>query len=205
MNNGLVGLTALSVLLAAGCAPTRPVHYYTLAPVSTPAFQLNPAGPTMLVGVIMTPEFLQDARIRFRAGSNETGSYEYHRWVARPGAMVGESLVHALRASGRYRRVMEAYSSAAGDYLLRGRLYEFDEVDNPAIQTKISLHLVLIDTKTNRDVWSHPFEREEPASGKSIEEVVRSMDHNLQQVVNEAVAEIDRFVAERAAAPAGGF
>jgi len=198
-------LIIAAILVTAGCAPTRPVHYYTLAPVSPPVFQLNPAGPTMLVGIILTPEFLQDDRIHFRAGSNEAGSYEYHRWVARPGAVVGESLVRALRGSGRYRRVMEAYSSSAGDYLLRGRLYEFDEVDNPAIQTKISLHLVLIDAKTNRDVWSHPFEREEPASGKTIEEVVRSMDRNLQQVVKEAVAEIDRFVTERSSTPAAGF
>ena len=35
------------------------------------------------------------------------------------------SLVRALRASGKYRRVMEASSSAVGDYLLRGKLYEF--------------------------------------------------------------------------------
>jgi hypothetical protein len=85
---------------------------------------------------IATPESLQDARIRYRAGANEMGSYEYHRWEERPGAMVRDSLVRALRASGKYRRVLESSSSAIGDYLLRGKLYEFAEVDNPAIQTR---------------------------------------------------------------------
>jgi ABC-type uncharacterized transport system auxiliary subunit len=147
------------------------------------------------VAAIVTPESLQDARIRYRAGANETGSYEYHRWTERPGAIIRDSLVRALRASGKYQRVLEASSAAMGDYLLRGKLYEFAEVDNPAIQTKISLHLELIDKKTNHSVWDHPFEREEPSNGKDIKDVVQSMDRNLQQVVNAAAAEIDLYLS----------
>ena len=195
MNKGRAYLTALAILLTTGCAVTRPVRYYTLAPVSTPAAPGRPDGPTILVGAIVTPESLQDTRIRFRAGANETGSYEYHRWAERPGAMVRDSLVRALRASGKYRRVLEASSAAVGDYLLRGRLHEFAEVDNPAIQTIISLHLELIDTKTTRSVWDRHFERGEPAGGKAIEDVVASMDRNLRQVVSEAATELDLFLA----------
>ena len=192
-------LIALAGLLGGSCAGTRPVHYYTLAPASVPANQAKPDGLTILVGLIATPEYLQDARIRYRAGANETGSYEYHRWTERPGAMVRDSLVRALRASGKYQRVLESSSSAMGDYLVRGKLFEFGEVDNPAIGTKISLHLELIDKKTNRSVWDRVAEREEPAGGKNIKDVVESMDRNLQHVVSEAAAEIDRFLADKVA------
>jgi ABC-type uncharacterized transport system auxiliary subunit len=188
-------LIALSILLLTSCVPTRPVHYYTLTPTAVPTNQASPDGPTILVALIAAPESLQDTRIRYRAGANETGSYEYHRWEQRPDAIVRDSLVRALRASGKYRRVLESSSSAIGDYLLRGKLYEFAEVDGPAIQTKISLHLELIDRKTNRSVWDHPFERQEPANGKNIAEVVESMDRNLQQVAAAAAAEIDRHLA----------
>jgi ABC-type uncharacterized transport system auxiliary subunit len=196
MNN--FGFTvAIAAILSAGCATTRPVHYYTLAPASAPADQTKPDGPTILVGLIATPEFLQDARIRYRSGANETGSYEYHRWTERPGAMVRDSLVRALRASGRYQRVLESSSSAMGDYLVLGKVYEFSEVDDPAIRTKISLQLELIDKKTNRTVWDHRFEREEPANGKNIKDVVGSMDRNLQQLASETATEIDKFLASR--------
>ena len=169
----------IAALLSASCATTRPVHYYTLTPASTPTNQASPDGPTVLVGTVATPEFLQDARINYRAGANETGSYEYHRWVERPGAMVRDALVRALRASGKYRRVLESSSSAVGDYLVRGKLYEFGEVDDPAIQTRIVLHLELIDEKTNRTVWDGRSERQEPANGKNIKAVVASMERNL--------------------------
>ena len=200
MNNTclVVGFAVgIAALLCASCATTRPVHYYTLTPASAPTIQAKPDGPTILVGIVATPEFLQDARISYRAGANETGSYEYHRWTERPGAMVRDSLVRALRASGKYRRVLESSSSAVGDFLVRGKLYEFGEVDSPAIQTRIALHLELIDEKTNRTVWDGRSERQEPASGKNIKDVVASMDRNLQQVASEAAAEIDKFLAGR--------
>jgi ABC-type uncharacterized transport system auxiliary subunit len=189
-------LTLASAVLLTSCAPTRPVHYYTLTPPSAPTNQTNPAGPTILVGLIATPESLQDGRIRYRAGANETGSYEYHRWEERPGSIVRLSLERALRGSGQYRRVLESTSSTVGDYLVRGKLYEFAEIDNPAVETRISLRLILVDEHTNRSVWDHSFEREEPASGKNMKDVVASMDRNLQQVVASAAADIGQFLAQ---------
>jgi ABC-type uncharacterized transport system auxiliary subunit len=186
-------------LVAASCVATRPVHYYTveyhIEPASPPANQGKPDGLILLVGNIATPEALQDGRIRYRAGSNEAGAYEYHRWTERPGSMVRDSLVRALRASGQYRRVLEASSSATGDYLLRGKLFEFGEVDNASIQTKISLHVELVDGKTNRNVWDRLVERLEPVGSRTVPEVVQSLDRNLQRVVSETAAEIDKFLA----------
>jgi ABC-type uncharacterized transport system auxiliary subunit len=40
-------------------------------------------------------------------------------------------------------------------------------------------------------------EREEPVKGKTVADVVQSLDRNLQQVMNETVTEIDKFLAAR--------
>ena len=182
-------------LVGASCVATRPVHYYTIGPAAPPSNEAKPDGLILLVGAIATPEALQDGRIRYRTGSNEAGAYEYHRWTERPGSMVRNSLVRALRASGKYQRVIESTSSASGDYLVRGKLYEFGEVDNASILTRISLQVELVDKKTNRNVWDHLVEREEPVGSKNVTDVVQSLDRNLQQVVRETAAEIDKFLA----------
>ena len=182
-------------LVGASCVATRPVHYYTIEPAAPPTNRSKPDGLILLVGQITAPEALQDDRIRYRIGSNEAGAYEYRRWTERPGSMVGISLMRALRASGQYQRVMESSSSASGDYLVRGKLYEFGEVDNASIQTKISLQLELVDSKTNRNVWDRVVEREEPVSSKNVADVVQSLDRNLQHVVSETAAEIGKFLA----------
>ena len=182
-------------LAGTSCLATRPVHYYTIEPASPPVNQGRPDGLILLVGNIATPEALQDGRIRYRIGANQVGAYEYHRWTDQPGSMVRNSLMRALRASGKYQRVLESSSSASGDYLVTGKLYEFDEVDSASIQTKISLQVDLVDRKTNRNVWDRLVDRDEPVSGKSVADVVQSLDRNLQHVVAETAAEIDKFLA----------
>src|SRR5258708_665727 len=196
MRSTISALLAIAACLAdTGCVSTRPPHYYTLGPAAAPATQGKPDGLVLLVGGIATPEALQDGRIRYRTGSNEAGGYEYHRWTERPGSMVRNALIRALRDSGKYQRVLEAGSSANGDYVVRGKLDEFDEVDRASIQTKISLRVELVDRKTGQNVWDHVVEREEPVSGKSVVEVVQSLDRNLQQVIGEIAGEIDKFLA----------
>ena len=187
----------LGAVLCASCVATRPVHYYTIQPASPPANQGASDGLVLLVGNITTPAALQDGRIRYRTGSNESGAYEYHRWTEQPGSMVRVSLLRALRASGKYQRVLESGSLIAGDYVLQGKLYEFGEVDGASIQTRISLQVELVDRKTNRNVWDRMVERDEPVAGKTVAEVVQSLDRNLHGVVIETAMEIDKFLATR--------
>jgi ABC-type uncharacterized transport system auxiliary subunit len=180
-------------LVNAGCLDSRPVHYYTIEPPPAPTVLPAPAGPAITVGNIAMPE-LQDGRIRYRIGANEVGAYQFHRWIERPGIMVSQSLVQALRASGKYRSVMESSSLAAGDYQLRGELYEFDEVDSETIQTSVSLQVNLVDVKTRQLVWGELLRREEPVSSKNVQEVVASLDRNLHAVVKEATDGISHFL-----------
>jgi ABC-type uncharacterized transport system auxiliary subunit len=182
-------------LLDAGCIDSRPVHYYSLETPPAPLAPPAPSGPALTVGNISMPPELMDGRIRYRVGSNEVGVYQFHRWMERPGTMLSESLVQTLRASGKYRSVMEASSSAGGDYILRGRLYEFEEVDTETIQTNISLRVDLVDEKTKRIVWQDLVQHEEPVRSKNIKEVVASLDRNLQAVVRQTAAGVDRFLA----------
>jgi len=193
----LTGCLGIVCLLSAACAVGRPIHYYTINHPAVTAAAAKPDGLVLLVGRIVTPETLDDGRIRYRSGSNETGSYEYQRWTERPGVMVHDLLIQTLRASGKYRQVQEASSATSGDYLIRGKLYEFSEVDEPGIQTRVSLQLELVDRKTGLTVWDRTFNRDEPVNGKTIKEVVISLDHNLQQNITDAASGIESFLSNR--------
>ena len=186
-------------LVCANCVATRPVHYYSIEPASPPATPGKPDGVVLQVGGIAALEALQDGRIRYRARSNEAGAYEYHRWTERPGTIVRNSLVRALRASGNYQHVLESTSSTGGDYLVRGKLYEFGEVDkdSSSIETRISLQVELVDRKTGRQIWDRLIERTEPVAHKTVAAVVQSLDRNLQNVVSETAAEIAKALAAR--------
>ena len=192
----LFGCVAIAGGLCGGCASGRPIHYYAIDhPSLTAPSGVRPNGFILLVGRISTPEALDDGRIRYRTGTNEVGSYEYQRWTERPGIMVRDLLVETLRASGKYRQVQASSNGPAGDYLIRGKLYEFAEVDRPELHSTVSLQLELVDRKTGFVVWDHRFDRNEPVQGKKIDEVVQSLGRNLQQVIVAAAAGIDTFLA----------
>ena len=188
------GVGAVCLLLAS-CVGGRPIHYYTINPPASAVVVPRADGPVMVIGRITTPEALQDGRIRYRAGSNEVGAYEYHRWTERPAVMVQDQLLRTLRSSGKFRQVLELSSSAAGDYLIRGRLSEFDEIDDPGIQTRVSLRLEMVERKTGALLWAHDYNSDQPVEGKTMKHVVASMEHNLQQVIGEAASAIEAGIA----------
>jgi ABC-type uncharacterized transport system auxiliary subunit len=175
----------------------RPIHYYTINPAAVAVAAPKPDGPVLLIGRITAPEALQDARIRYRAGSNEVGAYEYHRWMGRPSVMVQDLLLHTLRAAGKCRQVLEASSTAEGDYLVRGSLRELAEIDDPGIQTRVSLRLELVDRQTSAVIWERDYNRDVPVDGKTMNAVVLSMEHNLQQVIGEAASAIEAAARRR--------
>ena len=192
-----LALPAALCLIASACVGGRPIHYYTIDYPAQAPVAAKPDGAVLLVGRITVPEALQDSRIRFRAGGNEVGAYEYHRWTERPGVVVQDLLLHALRTSGRFRQVQEASSAAAGDFVVRGRLYEFSEIDDPRLQSRVSLRLELLNRKSGLVVWDHHYERDEPVDGKTMQEVVRSLEHNLRQVVGDAASGIEAFLSSQ--------
>ena len=192
--NAAVLICAEAVLLfVSGCAPHK-IQYYQISTIVKQPASVE-TGPVLLVGRIATPLALQDGRIRYLAGANEVGAYEYHRWTDPPGIMVRESLIHVLRASGKFKSVQETASSAEGDYNLRGKLLEFSEVDGNGIATRITLDLELREIKTGRLVWNETLTHDDPAPAKTVADVVQSLDRNLQVVLGNAANDIGTYVA----------
>jgi ABC-type uncharacterized transport system auxiliary subunit len=109
--------------------------------------------------------------------------------------MVQNSLVRLLRSSAKYPSVDVQSSNARADYIVSGKIYEFSEIDNPDIRTRVSMEIELRDAKTSRTVWSRLYTREEPVRGKEVPDVVTSLDQNLKQGLTEIVAGIHQYFA----------
>jgi ABC-type uncharacterized transport system auxiliary subunit len=193
IRTSLLTSTLLALLVTTGCAPHR-VQYYQVSTIVKPAATVE-TGPVVLVGRIATPQALEDGRIRYREGLNQVGGYEYHRWTDPPGIMVKESLIHVLRASGKYKAVQDAGSSVAGDYTVRGKLLEFSELDGNGIMTRISLDLELREVKTGRLIWTGLITHDDPVQAKKVADVVQSLDRNLQVVLGDAASAIGSHIS----------
>ena len=186
-------LVSLAAVALAGCGSGRPIRYYTLQLPQAPEPAANVYPITVLIGRIDASEILEDEPIVYRTGPNEMGTYRYHQWVAPPVRMVRDMLTRRLRASGKYRAVAELGSSLQGDFVLQGRLYDFEEVDSGRVEALVTMEFELFPRRTRNAVWTHYYSHSEPVQGKKISDVVSALDRNLERGLTETAAGLDAY------------
>jgi ABC-type uncharacterized transport system auxiliary subunit len=98
-----------------------------------------------------------------------------------------------LQESGDYQSVAGLGSATNGQYIVRGRLYNFDEVDGASINGQVSMEFELYDRKSGKIVWRHFYSRSEPAQGKDISAVVTALDTNLDRGLKEVAAGLNQY------------
>jgi ABC-type uncharacterized transport system auxiliary subunit len=194
---GFFGAVLLIVGLLSGCGSARPAKYYQLTvPTEAGAVEKPDAVPvSLLVGGLMTTHLYREDRIVYGNGPEQLGTYEYQRWAEPPTEMIQEILLRQLRATGHYRAVHVRRSNMPGDFAIRGRLYDFKELDGTPISTRVTLELEMRDLKTGATVWNHYYTHDEPASGKDVPAIVAALDKNVQGAVKEIVENLDQYFA----------
>ena len=151
---------------------------------------------------IASSHLYHDDRLVYGSGPVELGTYEYQRWAEPPAEMVQDALVSSLRSTGQYRSVSAIGSNLKGEYILRGRLYALDEVDNPEITARFSIGLELFDTKTGATLWTNSYSHDAPVTGKTVPDVVQALDQNVRAGLSSACRQPWRiFCKPPAAAP----
>lgn len=189
----------LALFALSSCGAARPSKFYMMdipesaAPASTPRIQTD-----LLVGRIIAPHLYRDDRIVYRTGSTQLGTYEFHRWAEPPADTIEGLLLRALRSSGYYRSVQSLRSNARGDYILRGRLNELNEVGNgsASVAARVDFDVELYYQKSGTVVWSKRYNSDEPVNGKEVPAVVEALNKNMQRAIDQVVAGLADYFAK---------
>jgi cholesterol transport system auxiliary component len=178
----------------AGCGATRPTQYYQLTvPPDVHHAETNASGISLALGPLVASHLYREDRIVFSSGPQQMGTYEFQRWTEPPAEMIQEVLLRQLRASNRYREVFTQRSASRSDYVLRGRLYDFKEVNGSPLQARVTVEFELKDMKSGSTVWSHYYNHDEPVSGKDVSAMVAALDRNVQRGVGEVKAGLEQY------------
>jgi ABC-type uncharacterized transport system auxiliary subunit len=197
--SGSIALSLFALMLA-GCASEKPIRYFTIQSATAPVPSGGTPSVSLLVSRVSGAEFLRGTPIAYRVGNNEIGMYEFSRWVEPPVELVQTSLIHTLKATGNYMSVETLGSSSEGEYVVRGRLYDFEEIDGPSITGLVSMEFDLYDRKAGKVVWSHSYSQAEPVGSKEMSAVVGALNANLDRGLQETAAGLNQFFSSR---PAG--
>lgn len=188
-------LLSLAALTLGGCGSTKPIKYYTIQPATAPAVTTAPQPVSLLVASVGAPEILRRPPIAYRIGGNEIGTYEYSQWEEPPVTMVQSSLIRLLRESGNYQSVASVSGTSSGQFVVRARLNDFEEVDAGSIAALVSMEFELYDRKSGKVVWTHSYTQSDPVQGKEMSAVVAALDANLARGLKEVAAGINQYFA----------
>ena len=189
-------LAALSAAVLVGCGAAPRSKYYQLSVPSTAAAAPSPDTQVkLLIGSLSASHLYREDGIVYSSGSVEMGTYQNHRWSEPPAEMLGEVLLRELSASGHYLSVQPQRSNTSGDYVIRGRLYDFNEVDSSPMVARVIFELEMRDLKTGAMVWTHHYAHDEPVSAKNVTAVVEALDQNVQRGIKKVAASLDQYFA----------
>ena len=187
------------VLALAACGSKTPdTRFYQLA---APQLRTPVTGElTLVVEPLTTDPAYDDERIVYRTNPYRLDYYNYHRWSAAPGAMIGNYLEEALERSGQFRAVTRELTSDA-PVVLGGRVVAIEEVDQSKTQWlgRLVIELTLTDAKTNRVVWTQQFEETEPVRVQTPEGLARALSVAMNRIVAKAAPAIAAQATDRVA------
>jgi len=184
-----------------GCGAARSSEFYQLTVPSEKASAADPAPypVTLVLGPITTSDLYRDDHIVYTSTGEVIGTYEYRRWAEPPSEMINDVLLRELQRAGHYEHVYALASDVHGDYVLRGRLYDFREVDGNGLSARVAFDFELRDSKTGTTVWNRSYSHDEPVNGKDVSAVVAAMDRNVQSGLSEVLEGLDKYFSTRSA------
>jgi ABC-type uncharacterized transport system auxiliary subunit len=186
---------ALLALALCGCGSPRPIKYYSVLVPAAPTRPIYTYPVDILVGRISGPALLQAEPIVFKNGSNEIGTYQHQRWADPPVEMIRANLIRMLRNSGEYQSVGVLGNTRNEEFVVRGRVYEFSEVDGASISGLVTVEFELYNRRSSRVLWSHFYSQLEPVQGKEIANVVQALDRNLDRGLKEVISGLGQYFA----------
>lgn len=192
----LAAVMFLLAVAAGGCGAARPMQYYAID--ARPGAAAAPSEPwplVLLVGHFTAPHLYREDKLVYRTGSNELHTYEYHRWAEPPSEILENVFLSGLRASGRYRTVQSQRSNTRGDYIVRGRLENFEEIVGPPQVARFRFEFELYETKTGVVVWSQTYGEDEPVQGKGVDAVVQALNRNVARGAAQLSSGLEQYFA----------
>ncbi len=194
----------LLVAVVAACGGKVPeTRYYQLAAPPTVA---RGGGAVIALEPLATDAGYDDERIVYRTTPYRMDYYQYHRWSASPGVVVGNYLEQALERSGRFRAVIREVSDQAA-IVVSGRVVALEEIDRSKARWvgRIVIELTVADTRTSQILWTEQFEEIEPLEVQTPEGLAQAITKAMSRIVSKAAPQIathaDRQAALHAAEP----
>ena len=179
-------LAVLLVITAGSCGSVPKTSYYTLR-VPAPPESKDPR-TSLVLGIehFGATEALRDDRIVFYESPTRINFYQYHRWSADPATLLTDLAARRLDQAGVFAAVRRLPSRDPVDYVLRGSILNFEEVDDESgVRGRVAVQMSLVRSRDRKTLWSQSRQAESAAQGKGVPGVVEALNAASVRVLDD--------------------
>ena len=189
--------TFLFILLIAGCGSVPEIHYYMIDS-ATETFKVENPKFDKILGIdkFETEVLYESDRIVYRESPYEVKFYNYHRWITPPADIVTEKAIEQIAASGLFSQVVPFPHICDVDYLIRGTIKAFEELDEQDDwYGLVRLKVEFIDMKNNSILWQDIVSKKIKVSEKKPVQLVKAIDVSLTECIHSVIPHLEQKLA----------
>jgi len=185
-SHGRAALALLLVLASVSCGSVPRTSYYTLRVPAPPEAKDPKTALVLGVEHFRAAEILRDDRIVFYESPTQMNFYQYHRWSADPATMLTELVARRLDQAGAFAAVRRLPSRDPVDYVLRGHVHNFEEVDyESGVHARVTVEMALVRSRDRKTLWSQSRQVETATQGKGVPGVVDALNTATVRLMDE--------------------
>ena len=202
-------ILSLSILVfGSGCSSLlsrndgkNKTHRYVLEydlPVDTTESKSPPWEANVWVRDFSITEPYRQNEIVYRASKYQMEMYDFELWALKPKFMISDMVFKHLRDARIFKQVSRSFEVENVDYVLRGEITALEEVDQDSSTwfAHLAMSMYFVNNHTQKVVWTRSWDEQEKLQKNEPEFVVRSLSHLLENIVTEAVSDLDSLMAE---------
>jgi len=194
---GRIGLLLAGALLSStlwGCSlgPAPVDHYYQIdAGVPDAPAALKRQG-ILQVDRLRTDALLGERQLLYkeRADASEIRQHPYQRWTDPPAILIQTELVAFLTAAGAADTVMAATARVKPDYLVSGRILEFERVLKPEVRAVVEIQLSATSAGGEEILVNRSYREERAAANSSIAASAVAFSEALHAIFERFLADL---------------
>jgi ABC-type uncharacterized transport system auxiliary subunit len=133
----------------------------------------------------------QDSIVTYRDQSARIEFTPYDVWESSPSEIVRQKLAEAFHASRIFHRVETRPSRPAAEYLVRGRIIRFNQLQtSDGLYGEVGLEVELVRQSTGQLLWSASLRVREEARGTDTEAGVVAVSTALKHCILQIIQQV---------------
>ena len=190
-------ILAIFLVLLSGCSTTKPTvieYKLSLKDLDKNSVSKGCQDKSLKVSQAFSSSSLMSLNMNYILGGSKIYSYSQAQWNNSPNQEITSQIVQLLREAKLFKTTQSSKSRSVSDYILETTIEDFMQYYDEKITTSyvnVSIHMSLIDVKTNKVVASKRFVKRIKTKSLDAEGGVKALDMALKDILKESLKFLD--------------